>query len=302
MHSGACKNSDTALAIPHFVTSTQKMHEQTNGFDWCRGRWRILPLLGERAGARESQTKFITGIARRATEHRKTVAWNLISDRHGSAEETRLRRLAGARVFHLALAGDVNDLLALELMGIVAVPAIVLQNLVLHLGKNRRPIEVVGLRPAVEWMVVALRALEAGAEENLRDGFRARHGITIGAIKIRRRIQVRAAARGDQLAHKDIQRLLVRDALANPAVKRQSAFRIECPFLHAQQVRPFQGPVVGKLRTVEQLIDEPRAFVGLTAANKFARFVRSRQQAQQIEIRAPDKTSSVHSAEGFMRS
>ena len=75
--------------------------------------------------------------------------------------------------------GFVDDLLADELVLVVGVAAAVLEDLVVDAGEDVGPAVVVVLRPAVEGVVVALGALEAGAEEDLGDGLAAGDGVRL---------------------------------------------------------------------------------------------------------------------------
>ena len=67
--------------------------------------------------------------------------------------------LLRAGIFTSPLRGDINDLLSFELMRVVDVLAAVLQNFVLHLREESRPVVIVILAPAIERMIVALGAL-----------------------------------------------------------------------------------------------------------------------------------------------
>ena len=93
-----------------------------------------------------------------------------------------------------------HDLVALELARVVLVLPLVLHDLVVDAREEPGPVVVIVLRPALERMIVALRAIELRAEEDARGVLRARDRIAIGAPPVRRRILVGAAARGDELA------------------------------------------------------------------------------------------------------
>src|ERR1044071_3794880 len=94
--------------------------------------------------------------------------------RRHRAEETRPGWVSRARIFHVAFAGEINDLLALKFVLIVAILTPVLQDFVLHLGKYPRPIKVILLGPAIKRVIVTLSALQASAEKELRNGFGSR--------------------------------------------------------------------------------------------------------------------------------
>src|SRR6185295_9461877 len=51
-------------------------------------------------------------------------------------QETRLRRLTGARVGHVTIAGHIDDLFAVELVLVEAIASIVLQNLVVDASED----------------------------------------------------------------------------------------------------------------------------------------------------------------------
>ena len=192
-------------------------------------------------------------------------------------------------MLHLALVRRIDHLFADELMLVVVVATTVLKNLVVDPRKDARPVVVIVLRPAIKWMIVALRTLETGAEEQLRRGNRARHGIAVGPIIIRRRIEIAAAAPANQFTHELIHRLVARDALTNPLVKGLHAFPIQNLLLVLQQIRPFHRPKIGELGTFEQLIHEPRALALASVGDKGTSFVSRRQLSQQIEKRPPHK-------------
>src|SRR5437773_3760871 len=145
-----------------------------------------------------------------------------------------MRRLATARIFDFTLGCDVNDLFAFELVAVVAVTPAVFQNFVVQPRENVGPVVIIILRPFVERMIVALGAAQLGSEEDLRNGLGAGDRLANGAIKIRRRIEIGAAARGDEFARELVERLVLRDALAYPAMKRLDAFAVEQSFFSTQ--------------------------------------------------------------------
>src|SRR5436189_1779747 len=134
-------------------------------------------------------------------------------------EKARRGVLSGAEVFYSAGTRGKNHLLAFPFVLVTADVALVLDDLVAHARERRGPIVVIVLRPAFVGMVVALGALQACAQEDLRHGFRARDRIAIRAIIVRCRISIRAAARDQNLARKLVQGYVLRYALANPVVE-----------------------------------------------------------------------------------
>ena len=145
-----------------------------------------------------------------------------------------MRRRATARIFHFSFGRHVNDLFAFELVAVVVVTAAVFQNFVVQPRKNVRPVVVIILRPFVERMIVALGAAQLRAEEDLRNRLGAGDRLANGPIKIRRRIVIGAAARGDEFARELVERLVLRHALANPTMKRLDAFAVEQSFFSTQ--------------------------------------------------------------------
>ena len=99
------------------------------------------------------------------------------------------------------------------------------------------------------------------AEEHLRGSFGPGGGVSVGAIIISRGTVVGAAPRRDQFENKLIQRLVFSEALANPMVEILQALPVEHLLLGPQQVRPFQGPKIGKLLPLQQGVDQPGPLV-----------------------------------------
>ena len=108
---------------------------------------------------------------------------------------------------------------------------------------------------------MALGALQARAEKKLGRRFGARHRVAARPQETCRRIEIGAAARGDQLANKLVKRFIFGDALANPSLKSLNSFSVEDLFFVAQQVGPFQRPEVGEFGALQQLVDQARALL-----------------------------------------
>src|SRR5687768_3870881 len=117
------------------------------------------------------------------------------------SEETGWGGFAGLRIPHFRLVSNEDNLFPFEFVGIVVVLTAVFQDLVLHLSKNGGPTVIVLLRPPIERVIVALRALQARAEKYLSGGFGARGRIAISAIVIGRWIEVGAAPGRNQLTN-----------------------------------------------------------------------------------------------------
>ncbi len=128
-------------------------------------------------------------------------------------------------------------------------------------------------------MIVALGALQADAQEHLAKGLGPALRIAEGAVEIGSRLTITASLSRDQLAGELIERLPLGNAVANPAVKRLHALAIQRLLLAVQHIGPLECPEVGELGSVQQLINEPGAFVGMLIVKKSANFFRSRQDA-----------------------
>ena len=135
------------------------------------------------------------------------------------SQEAGLRFLARARILHRAFSGDKNDLFTFPFVFIAADFTLILNDLVVEAREQVSPIVIIVLRPTVERMVVALGALQSRAEEHLRGRLGACGWIAAGAIVVGRRRAVGAAAGGNQLANKLIERFVLSDAVADPVVK-----------------------------------------------------------------------------------
>src|SRR4051812_22843640 len=89
--------------------------------------------------------------------------------------------------------------------------------------EERRHLVILVLRPALEGMVVALRADHPDAEEDLGGLLHRRLGVARHAIEIRLRRVIRTAPRGQHLAHYSVVWLVLRDRVANPLAESVGA-------------------------------------------------------------------------------
>src|SRR5205823_3524412 len=85
----------------------------------------------------------------------------------GRAKEFWFQRLFRDRMRQLAAAQHVNNLLAVELVLVKAIPAIVLEDAIVDSAEKRGESMIVFLRPLIEWVVVTLGTHETDAEEYL---------------------------------------------------------------------------------------------------------------------------------------
>ena len=75
-----------------------------------------------------------------------------------------------------------HNLLPLPFMFVAGNFAVVLNDFIAHPSKDRGPIVIIILGPAVRRMVVAFGALQPGSEENLSGCFASRDRIAVGTI------------------------------------------------------------------------------------------------------------------------
>jgi hypothetical protein len=107
----------------------------------------------------------------------------------------------------LQIAIPQDHLLAIELVLIQAILAVVLDNSVVNLRKQRGEFVILRLRPAIKWVVVAAGTLQANPQKNLGDRFRSIIRSTNRPVKIRWRIFVGAALCRDNLLSESIEGL-----------------------------------------------------------------------------------------------
>src|SRR5437660_5625077 len=103
----------------------------------------------------------------------------------------------------------------------------IFHDLVIDAGEEGGKAMVVVLRPAIEGMIVAFRALQANAEKHLRRRLRAHLRIAQGPIVIGRRVAVAAAPRRDELPRELVERLALRQPLANPMMEYVDSLGVE---------------------------------------------------------------------------
>src|SRR5204863_1552817 len=88
-----------------------------------------------------------------------------------------------------------------------------------HLRKERGEAVVILLAPALERMMMALRAFQPLAEKYLRGVLKLRRGVLDLAIPCDGRILRDIAGRGEKFAHEFIVRLVLQQAVTHPGVK-----------------------------------------------------------------------------------
>ncbi len=196
-----------------------------------------------------------------------------------AVQRRRPHRPAGARMADLAAGAHHHHRLPSEdaefLTGLVADPS-----------EEGRETVVILLAKRFVRMMVALGALETDAEEELRRRLGEVLRVVGDAVVIGRAVAERRAARGDQLADKTVERLVVAERGRQPVVQRPHALFADRGAVGANQVGPFQGPeggvsvvvyVAGRIaRQPQQSVDELVALVGMLAVEEGRRLFRRR--------------------------
>ena len=172
----------------------------------------------------------------------------------------------------------------------------------LHPREPRGHAVVVVLRPALERVVVALRALHADAEEELRRRLGEALRVLRDAVVVRRRVGERAAAGGDQLAHDLVERRVLLDVVRGATPGRRA-----CPSpgsscgSTASTSAHFSAQKSAYSGRVQQRVDELVALLRVLVGEERLRLVGGRQAAEQSRYARRTNSSSVHRSDGGMR-
>jgi len=187
-----------------------------------------------------------------------------------------LHRLAGARVFHAGIALRQQRLAQHALADA-------------HLREKAGHAVVIRLAPAVERVVVALRARDAHAEKYLRHRVSHLAGLAHDLVEMAGRCLVEGPFGGEQRTRELVERPVCGKLPANPPVINVGVARAELLPIYAQQVGPLQRPEVRELRPFQQRAHELRALVGGLVIEKAPRLVRRGERADDVEVRAAQK-------------
>ena len=125
----------------------------------------------------------------------------------------------------------------------------------IHLGEEGRQVVVLVLRPAFERMVMALVAVEARGQEQVRRVLHQRFGRAQRFVIRCGRVSFRRAAGGEDLAGELVVRCVGSDFAANPAAERGRAFDAEILAVHHQEVGPLVGPEIDVVVVADELVD-----------------------------------------------
>ena len=105
-------------------------------------------------------------------------------------------------------------------------------------------------------------------------------------LEVGRCVRERRARRREQLAHRLIERPLLLKLLAQPTTEHRRALLLHRLRIDLQHVGPHRRLQRRELRSLQQLIDEPRALVRLRIGDELAHCGWRRQRAEQVDMDA----------------
>ena len=158
----------------------------------------------------------------------------------------------------------------------------------MHLRENSRPVEVIVLRPAVEGMIMALRALQPRSQEKLGDRFRSRRRFPVCAIKICGRVLISAPAGCQNVARRTGRAACCRRCSRGPNDEKPGSLSDRGPFPHCATGRTISVPRNRQTRPIKE--------IGATRRSRFCEW-RSATKARASEavgrIRADRRTRAL---------
>ena len=188
-------------------------------------------------------------VLRRRQPFRQNFAarFTLLDLRLFATEELRRKRLAGDEMLHVAVGAVIDDVIARVLALLAA-----------DLREEVREAVVVVHRPAVERMIVTLRALDAHAHEDLRGVLGDLQGVGRHLIIVRRRLAERAAVGDEELAHNLVDRDVGKHLVAQPVEvgERRLLAELILPRTNLEQLGELHHPQVRELGPVQERLDE----------------------------------------------
>ena len=196
-------------------------------------------------------------------------------------------------VIHFAIAAIVNNCFA----GIIT-------RFTAHLREKCRETVVVVHRPAIEGMVMALRALDAHAHENLRGIFGEFQGIRLDLIIVGGGIAEVAFGGGENMLDDLVEGDVCEHLIAKPFEVEDSCFWIDAVIASAdfEKLGPFHDPQFGEFLSCEQLVYKLFAFGRVGILEKFSNLLRLGQCAIEIEEARRMNVASSQISEGMKRS
>ncbi len=164
-----------------------------------------------------------------------------------AAQELGLHHATTHQVPHLAAAAVEDDRFAR-----------ILTPLASDLSKERSKAVVVVHRPAVEWMVMALRTLDPHPHEDLCNVFGHFQRVGLVLVIIRRRVGKRATVGSEQFLAHHVHRNVVGDAFVEPVVVPEHGFVADLSGgANREQLGPLHHPHLDEFLAVQQFIDQP---------------------------------------------
>ena len=121
--------------------------------------------------------------------------------------------------------------------------------------EERRQAVVIVLAPFLERMMMALGALHAHAQEQLRGRLRPVGGLSADQVEVGRAVGEGAALGGDDVAHHLVDRLVVAERPRTQLWKLHMPLFLEQVAVDAQQIAPFERPEIDELRPVQHVVD-----------------------------------------------
>src|SRR5262245_25835994 len=155
--------------------------------------------------------------------------------------------------------------------------------LIAHLAEERCEAVVVVHRPAVEGMIVALRALDARAEKRLSNILCQKLRRGFGLVITRCRIGECPAARWNRFGHNLVNRSAGANLLAQPLIIESQTLRAHAIIgADLEELSPPHHPQIEKFFAFHECVDELVTLVGGLIAEKRSSLFGCRQQTDKI--------------------
>ena len=164
----------------------------------------------------------------------------------------------------------------------------ILSRLFANLSKQGGKAEIIVHCPAIKWVVMTLRALDAGTHENLGHILRAFHYIIFQFEVVRGRVFEGAASGRQQVKYDLVKGFVIRDLIAEPFVPEQGRLianlvRIVSSGANLKQFGPLHDPHFGEFLPFKKLADEGLTFARARAFNKLVSFLLGWEDSCDVE-------------------
>ena len=189
----------------------------------------------------------------------------------------------------MTLARNPDNLLANKGVLVKPIPALVLEHLVAYAGEESGPAVVVILGPALEWMIVTLRAGQAYAKKHLGRVLGPAEDLAIGSQIVCRRVSVGAAAGGQKLPGKGIERFPRGETLPDPPVEKLYTLSVKHLLLVTKKVAPLQRPEISETSALEQLVNLARPLSRILVLAEVPGLGSGGQPTREVKCRATQK-------------